>query len=213
MSTRDPRRRAASYRVEHPEADDGDACDGGARDGGARDGEAGGDGARTPAGPPQATGRMETRGVWVDHLVDEAIRRGEFDDLPLAGKPIPGLGPVHDPDWWLKGLVRREHVGGDGVLPEALALRGLDERLDARLDGLRHEDRVRAVVQEFNDRVVAARRQLTGGPPVVTPLRDVEAEVAAWRDRRGWPGTGSAPGGSEGPQRAPRRPWWRRGRS
>ena len=33
-------------------------------------------------------------------------------------------------------------------------------------------------------RVVDARRQLTGGPPVVTPTRDVEAEVEAWRERR-----------------------------
>ena len=151
---------------------------------------------------------MATRGVWVDHLVDEAIRRGDFDDLPLAGKPIPGLGSVHDPDWWLKGLVRREHVSGDGVLPEALALRALDERLDARLDALAHEDRVRAVLVEFNARVVAARRQLTGGPPVVTPLRDVEQEVAAWQERRR---STVAPAPSLPAPRAPRRRWWQRG--
>ena len=39
-------------------------------------------------------------------------------------------------------------------------------------------------VDEFNARIVSARRQLMGGPPVVTPLRDVEREVAAWRARR-----------------------------
>lgn len=29
------------------------------------------------------------------------------------------------------------------------------------------------------------RRQLCGGPPVITGTRDVEAEVAAWCERRG----------------------------
>ncbi|WP_235929656.1 DUF1992 domain-containing protein [Cellulomonas citrea] len=212
MSTRDPRRRASTYRAEHEQPSapgrPGAADGSGSADGpGALDG----DQAPTPGGPPRATGQMATRGVWVDHLVDEAIRRGEFDDLPLAGKPIPGLGSVHDPDWWLKGLVRREHVSGDGVLPEALALRALDERLDARLDALAHEDRVRAVLVEFNARVVAARRQLTGGPPVVTPLRDVEEQVAAWRERR-LPAAASVPQVPAAP-RAPRRRWWRWGRA
>ncbi len=62
---------------------------------------------------------------------------------------------------------------------------------------------------DFNRRVVEARRQLQGGPPVVTPTRDAEAEVAAWRDRRreerrarardSWP-----PSVSRGPVAA----WW-----
>jgi len=124
---------------------------------------------------------MESRSTWVEHIIDQAVRRGDFDDLPLAGKPIPGLG---DPDWWLKGLVRREGMTGEGLLPEGLLLRAEDERLDARLEALRHEAQVRAVLTEFNRRVVEARRQLAGGPPVVTPLRDVDAEVTAWRDRR-----------------------------
>ena len=50
---------------------------------------------------------------------------------------------------------------------------------------MRSEARVREAVTELNARIVEARRQLLGGPPVVTPLRDVEAEVAAWRARRG----------------------------
>jgi hypothetical protein len=40
------------------------------------------------------------------------------------------------------------------------------------------------VVADFNRRVVEARRQLQGGPPVITPTREEEAEVAAWRTRR-----------------------------
>ena len=117
---------------------------------------------------------MENRHLWVDVVIDQAIARGEFDDLPLAGKPIPGIAR-HDPDWWLKALIEREQISG--VLPEAIQLRKDDAVLAERLDALHTEDDVRAAVEEFNARIVSARRQLMGGPPVVTPLRDVEREV------------------------------------
>ena len=71
-----------------------------------------------------------------------------------------------------------------GVLPEALQLRRDDADLDAELDRMPHEGEVREALESFNRRVVNARRQLLGGPPVITPLREVEAEVAAWRERR-----------------------------
>lgn len=129
----------------------------------------------------RARQRVEQQARWVDTVVDQAIARGEFEDLPLAGKPIPGIAD-RDPDWWLKAFVQREQV--TGVLPETFALRKDDAELDARLDREGSEARVRALLEEFNARVVAARRQLQGGPPVVTPLRDVEAEVVAWRGRR-----------------------------
>lgn len=124
---------------------------------------------------------LHLRSLWVDRVVDAAIERGEFDDLPLAGKPIPNL-TRHDPDWWLKSLVEREQI--TGVLPEAFQLRKDDAALDAQLDREHSEARVRELLDEFNRRVVDARRQLLGGPPVVTPLRDVDAEVARWRERR-----------------------------
>lgn len=163
----DPARRAAQYQVDREvaaetghteaEADDPD---------------------RAAARPRR---RMDDRALWVDTVVDQAIRRGEFDDLPLAGKPIPGLRGTHDPDWWLKNLVEREQI--TGVLPAA-QLRRDDAELDETLDREHEEKRVREVVEEFNARVVDARRQLLGGPPVVTPTRDVEREVQRWRERR-----------------------------
>ncbi len=109
------------------------------------------------------------------------MARGEFDNLPGAGKPL-NLPDQHDPDWWVKGLIEREKI--TGVLPPALALRREDAELDAELDRLGSEDEVRRTLADFNERVVAARRQLQGGPPVVTPLREVEDEVNAWRQRR-----------------------------
>jgi hypothetical protein len=125
--------------------------------------------------------RMEQQTLWVDLQVRKAIDRGEFDNLPGAGKPIRGLGGAHDPDWWVKSLVERERI--TGVLPPALALRKEDAELDARLDRETTEEGVRRVVADFNRRIVEARRQLQGGPPVITPTRDEDGEVAAWRAR------------------------------
>jgi hypothetical protein len=43
-----------------------------------------------------------------DRLIREAMERGEFDDLPGAGKPIPGRGEPYAPNWWVKSFVERE---------------------------------------------------------------------------------------------------------
>jgi hypothetical protein len=129
-----------------------------------------------------AAQRLEHQTLWVDMQVRRAIERGDFDNLPGAGKPIRGLGTTHDPDWWVKSLIEREKI--TGVLPPALALRKEDAEFDSVLDAEATEAAVREHVDDFNRRVIAARRQLLGGPPVVTRTRDVDDEVAAWRARR-----------------------------
>lgn len=133
-------------------------------------------------GRDAARQRIEHQAQWVEQQLRRAMERGEFDDLPGYGKPIEGLGEEHDPDWWLKRLVERERI--TGVLPPALQLRKDDALLDDVLDRLATEREVRRELESFNGRVREARYQLTGGPPVVTPMRDVDAEVAAWRERR-----------------------------
>lgn len=133
-------------------------------------------------GSGAAAARARNQAQYVDLQVRQAIERGEFDDLPGRGKPIEDLGPSHDPDWWVKKLIEREQI--TGVLPAALQLRKDDLTLRDELDREYSEEQVRKMLQDFNRRIVEARRQLQGGPPVVTPLRDVDAEVHAWRDRR-----------------------------
>jgi hypothetical protein len=158
--------------------------------------------------------RLEQKALWVDLQVRRAMERGEFDNLPGAGKPIKGLGSTHDPDWWVKSLIERERI--TGVLPPALALRKEDAELDGALDRETSEEGVRRAVADFNRRVVEARRQLTGGPPVVTPTRDEDAEVAAWRARlverreRQRRALDEASGASGVPARRHR--WWHRNR-
>jgi len=121
------------------------------------------------------------RAAWVEIQLQQAIRRGEFDNLPGAGKPIPGIDGPYDPDWWLKRLIERERIT---VLPPALALRKEDAEMNETLDRESSPEGVRRILEDFNARIIDARRQLQGGPPVITPLRDVDEQVAAWKKRR-----------------------------
>jgi len=148
---------------------------------------------------------LERRALWLDAQVRNAMARGEFDNLPGAGKPIPDLDKPHDPDWWVKRLIERENI--TGVLPPALALRKEDAALTERIDEQVTEGDVRRLLEDFNARVVDARRQLLGGPPVITPTRDVDAEVEAWRERRAQRRAAAR----RTPEQPARRRWWRRG--
>lgn len=154
-------------------------------------------------GKAAAAARIAQQQTWVDQQIRVAMERGDFDDLPGAGKPLGDLGSQHDPDWWLKRLVERERIA---VLPPSLALRKEDAELDDRLDALAVEREVRAAVEDFNERVIAARYRLPEGPPLVTMPRDVEETVDAWRVRRAARAARRTPAAPP-----PRRRWWRRG--
>jgi hypothetical protein len=133
-------------------------------------------------GSDAVSARIRNQARWVDLQIQRAMERGEFDNLPGHGKPLGDLGSPDDRDWWLKKLIDRERI--TGVLPAALQLRKDDLELDALLDRESAEKPVRELLTDFNRRIVEARRQLQGGPPVVTPTRDVDDEVERWRERR-----------------------------
>ena len=157
-------------------------------------------------GRAAAAARIAQQQTWVDQQIRVAMERGDFDDLPGAGKPLGDLGSQHDPDWWLKKLVERERLV---VLPPSVQLRKEDAELDARLDGLASEREVRAALEDFNQRVVAARYRLPEGPPLVTMPRDVEETVAGWRQRRAERAAARRTTQAAEP---PRRRWWQRRR-
>lgn len=126
---------------------------------------------------------MERYESWIDRQIREAQERGEFDNLPGAGKPIPGLNGRDDPDWWVKGLMEREQIRPP--LPPALALRKEVAELPQTLADVRDERVVRDLVEALNRRILELRRRpVRGRPALLVPTVDVERVVAEWRQRR-----------------------------
>ncbi|HYI50030.1 MAG TPA: DUF1992 domain-containing protein [Microbacterium sp.] len=164
--------------------------------------------------PPEdddpAASRITTeaeRAAIVEVSIEQAIRRGDFDNLPGSGKPIPGLGASTDPDWWIRRKIERERLTGLG--PPALTLRTEYASLASRVDDLRTEAEVREYLEDFNHRVIEARRQLLGGPPVVTPTVDVDEWMTQWRERQDAAARRSADRGAAASPRPPRWRFWR----
>lgn len=45
-----------------------------------------------------------------ERLIRESMERGEFDDLPGEGKPIPGRGTRDDALWWVRKWIKRDRA-------------------------------------------------------------------------------------------------------
>jgi Domain of unknown function (DUF1992) len=119
---------------------------------------------------------------WVERQIREAMERGEFDNLPGAGQPLPGLNGRDEEDWWVKGFLEREKISMP--LPTSLALRKEVAELPQTLAGVRDEADVRSIVADLNERIRDTHRRKVDGPPVVLRPVDLEATVAEWRRNR-----------------------------
>jgi len=119
----------------------------------------------------------------VDRQLREAQERGEFDNLPGAGRPLPDAGREYEEDWWVRDWVRREGATS-AVLPPTLRLRRAAEESERLVDRCSTEADVRELVGELNEQIRKARVGLLDGPPVLLPPLDSEAVVRGWRDRR-----------------------------
>jgi hypothetical protein len=119
---------------------------------------------------------------WVERQIRTAQERGEFDDLPGAGKPLPRRsGDVME---WVAEKLRAENTDTRSLLPPSLALRKELEDLPARLSRVRSEREVRALVADLNRRIKAEILVPSGGPPLLVRPVDVEEAVADWRASR-----------------------------
>jgi hypothetical protein len=118
---------------------------------------------------------------WIDKKIREAADRGEFHDLPGAGKPIPDLDKPYDDAWWIKEKLRRENLS---YLPPAAALRKKAEEALAEASQAKSERQVREIVTALNEKILEAIRKPPSGPPVDMVPFDVERVVRDWRERR-----------------------------
>jgi DnaJ homologue, subfamily C, member 28, conserved domain len=118
---------------------------------------------------------------WIDKQIREAEERGEFTDLPGAGKPIPGIDEPADELWWVKAYLKRERLS---YLPPSLRLRKDHEDVLAAVPDAPSERAVRAAVTALNEKIAAAIRMPPAGPPLNLGLVDVEEQVGRWAAAR-----------------------------
>lgn len=122
-----------------------------------------------------------TRESLVERRIREAAERGEFDALPGAGKPLPGLDQPYDEMWWVKNLIEREQLS---LLPPALELRREVERGLERTLGLASEASVRRAVKLLNVKICSANRTAHEGPATNLNVLDPDEVVRAWQRRK-----------------------------
>ena len=124
---------------------------------------------------------------WVERKIRESMERGEFDNLPGHGQPIPDLARPYDELWWLRKKLREEKLSID---PPTLVLRReLDETL-GRIPAARTEAEVRRLVTAINERIAYVNSHTSFGPPSDLAPLNVERIVAEWRETRADPTTG-----------------------
>lgn len=100
------------------------------------------------------------------------MERGEFDDLPGAGRPLD-LGD-DDPNWWARRKI--QELRREGALDDLAA------ELERQIDGLwllPDEQTVRQQVGTLNDRINAVRDQL--GDKFRVPTLQERDALQTWR--------------------------------
>ena len=142
--------------------------------------------------------------TWVDQQITQAQERGAFDGL--AGRPLPHRDKEQSSYEWALDWARRENGGTEGMLPPGLALRKERDDLPGVVVGLPSEAAVRALVEDFDERVVAHWRRPAERFDAVPGLADLDALLELWHATR--------PSEPEVVSQPPpvRRRWWRRQR-
>ncbi|MCH0567553.1 MULTISPECIES: DUF1992 domain-containing protein [unclassified Streptomyces] len=119
---------------------------------------------------------------WTDKQIRDAEARGEFENLPGAGKPLPSdVEAAYDEQWWIKRKLARE---GISVLPPALALRKEAEDALVAAIAAPSERTARKIVTDVNVKIRDMMYKPPPGPPLGMKPYDVEEVARQWRERR-----------------------------
>lgn len=117
---------------------------------------------------------------WVERQIRMAQERGEMDNLPGAGKPLPKR--PNDTMAWVAQKLREENHDTSVLLPPSLALPKEVAALPARLAKIRTEKEVRDLVADLNTRIVDVHRRPQVGPPLRLGPLDADEVVRDWRE-------------------------------
>ncbi len=116
-----------------------------------------------------------------ERRIREAAREGAFDNLPGAGRPIPGDDQPLDEMWWVRDKLRRE---GLSFLPPSLEMRLEAEKTSAAICDAPDEATVRELVEELNRKIRNADGSLITGPASTVGWFDADEVVARWKRER-----------------------------
>ncbi|MDJ1133072.1 DUF1992 domain-containing protein [Streptomyces iconiensis] len=119
--------------------------------------------------------------TWADRQIREAEERGDFANLPGAGKPLPALDKPYTEQWWIERKMRDENLT---YLPPSLALRKEAEEAREEAAAARSERQVREILGEINRKIAEAIRHPPEGPPHRLVPFDIETAVNEWRAAR-----------------------------
>lgn len=144
----------------------------------------------------------------VESAIEQAVRRGDFDDLPGAGKPLD-LPDSHDPDWWINQRLADGTIDRRALLPVVVLLRKEYEQRAETLAALTTERAARDYAEDFTRRVHQDRRE-NPFQKMLAPAWAADDAARQWRAARAAapvepaePATPEEQSGS-----APRRRWW-----
>ena len=130
---------------------------------------------------------------FTERRIREAMEAGQFDNLPGAGKPIPGIDDPPDPDWWVKQKLKDE---GLSIVPPILEARRALEQTLAELPTIRFEAEARRRLEKVNSQIREAIASPQPGPAIVVLPVDVDEVLAEWRlQKSGEPGGRRLPDG------------------
>jgi hypothetical protein len=124
---------------------------------------------------------------YTDAQLRIAGEHGAFDNLPGAGKPIPGLDQNYDENWWLKEYLKRENLS---ALPQALAFKTELAQLIERLWRVPGEVQLREEIAKINQRIEYMNASVLDGLALDVSRMDVEETVKTWRTKREHPPSG-----------------------
>lgn len=117
---------------------------------------------------------------WVERQIRVAQERGEMDNLPGMGKPLPKReGGVME---WVAQKLHDENHDTSALLPPSLAIPKEVDALPARLRTVRTEREVRDIVADLNNRITDVHRRPQVGPPLRMGPLDVDEVVREWRN-------------------------------
>lgn len=150
----------------------------------------------------------------VESAIEQAVRRGDFDDLPGSGRPLD-LPESHDPDWWINQRLADGTIDRQALLPVVVLLRKEYEDRDATLAEMATERAARDYAEDFTRRVHEDRRR-NPFQRMLAPAWEPDDAAARWRQVRSRRAPEPAPGPAEEPTEETagpaRRGWWPFGR-